>query len=210
MPAESALLAAQTVRDTSHFQWNIITLLLLTLYVYFREAENGRWDRVLAGLAFWGMDGFNEIWNALLFHFSSFAPAWSAHGPSSYVILIGLNIEISLMFVITGVAATLAIPADPKLRWFGVNNRLWFAVVMSLLSVGVEMVLNRFGVLRWEWAGWGRGAPWLIFLVGYLPFYLVCYWVYDMPSRRRQVAVVASLLGADALAFGIFVWLGWI
>lgn len=211
MPAESAQQALSILRDTSHFSWYVIPLLLVVIYIYTFEIDRGNWSRVLAGLAFWGMDWFNEIWNSLVFHFSQFAPAWGTPGDSAFVIFIGLNIEIAFMFAITGIMATLALPADPKTRILGVNNRLFFACLFSFLSVCVEFVLNDIGALTWEWPWWNRGAPWLIFLLGYLPFYLMCYWVYDMRSRRAQIVTVSTIYGVNALAYLVFgVALDWI
>lgn len=211
MPAQSAVDAMALVRDTSHFTWYVIPLLLIVIYTYFYEIDKGNWSRVLAALAFWGMDFFNEMWNGLLFHFSQFAPAWSAPGDSAYLIFIGLNIEICFMFAISGIVATMAIPTDKHLKILGINNRLFFAITMSVLSVCVEMLLNDIGALRWEWSWWNRSTPWLIFLLGYMPFYVVCYWVYDMESRKRQVITVTTILGFDIVCMGIFgAWLGWI
>lgn len=205
--AEQAL---QALRNPSQLHWSTITLLLLVLYVYFHEIDRGRWDRVWAGLAFWGMDLFNETWNALVLHFSGRAPVWSVAGHSSYQPLIGLNVEICLMFAVSGIAATLALPADPRQRLLGLPNRWTLALGFSALSVLVEMGLNRLGLLRWDWPWWNADAPWLIFLLGYLPFYAVCYWVLDMRSRRQQVTTVAVILGLDALALLVFGRLGWI
>ena len=53
--------------------------------------------------------------------------------------------------------------------------------------------------------------PFLIFLVGYLPFFLVAYWVYDMDSTRKQALTAGGILGFDALLLIIFAgFLGWI
>lgn len=211
MIAETALQAQSLLRDSSQFSWSIIPLLLVVLYIYFREAEEGNWNRILAALAFWGMDWFNEIWNGLVFHFSEFAPVWAAPGgDTAYLILIGLNIEISFMFAITGIAATLALPKDKKLKILGINNRLLFAIVMSIMSVIVEIVLNQIGALTWEWTFWNAKAPYLIFLLGYMPFYLVCYWVYDMESRKQQLMVVGGLYTLVISALAVFGGLGWL
>jgi len=211
MIAESALQAQSILRDTSNFSWYVIPLLIIVLYVYFQEAERENWDRILAALAFWGMDWFNEIWNGLVFHFSNFAPMWAAPGgDTAYLILIGLNIEISFMFAITGIAATLALPRDKNLKILGINNRLFFASAMSACSVGVEIMLNRIGALTWEWPFWNAGAPYLIFLFGYMTFYLMCYWVYDMDSRKKQITVVSSIFAIDVAGLAIFGGLGWI
>ncbi len=211
MIAESATQALSILRDSSQFSWSIVPLLLVVIYIYFREAEEGNWSRILAALAFWGMDLFNETWNSLIFHFSEFAPVWAApSGDTAYLFLIGLNIEICLMFAITGIAATLALPKDKHAKIYGINNRLLFAVVMSLMSVCVEIVLNQIGALTWEWPLWNAQFPFLIFLFGYMPFYLMCYWVYDMESRKKQLTVVASLLIFDAVTLGSFALLGWV
>lgn len=49
-------------------------MLSFVFYVYTVEVEKRSWSMVLAGLAFWGMDWFNEIWNSLVFHFTNHAP----------------------------------------------------------------------------------------------------------------------------------------
>jgi len=198
------------LRDTAHFSWTIVPLFVLVVYLYFRQAEMGNWSRILAALALWGMDWFNEIWNALVLHFSRYAPVWGIGHESSWLILVGLNIEIVLMFAVLGLASTLLLPQDKRLKILGVNNRLFFACLNSLLCVVVELALNRFGMLIWQWPWWNATAPWLIFLIGYLPFFLVAYAVYDMESRRRQIATVAAILGFDAVAFATFLSLGWI
>ena len=74
MPTEAAMEAARILRDGSLFQWYVITLFALVVYVYSVEIERRNWSLVFAGLAFWGMDWFNEIWNALVFHFTNYAP----------------------------------------------------------------------------------------------------------------------------------------
>jgi hypothetical protein len=209
--SEAALQAIGILRDGSQFSWYVIPLLVLTLYVYFFEIDRGNWSRVLAGLAFWGMDWFNEIWNSLLLHVSGFAPAWGAPADTAFLIFVGLNIEICLMFAISGVMATLALPRDKEMKILGLNNRLVFAIVLSILSVLVEYQLNAIGALTWDWPWWNRDAPWLIFLLGYMPFYLMCYWVYDMTSRRRQLLTLAGIYGVNLSAIAVFGFgLGWI
>lgn len=211
MIATSAAQAQALLRHPEHFQWYVIPLLLMVLYAYTEQAAARRWSVVLGGLAFWLMDWVNEIWNGLLFHFSGFAPAWGTPGNSAYVILIGLNIEISLMFAIMGLLAVRLLPPQRQLKILGINNRWLFASVSSVLCVLVELWLNHIGALTWEWRGWNAGAPFLIWLIGYMPFYLVAYWVHDLPSLRRQLATVGALAGSVLLGLGVFSGvLGWI
>ncbi|HJV02684.1 MAG TPA: hypothetical protein VJ752_19270 [Burkholderiaceae bacterium] len=204
MIADSAAQAQALVRNASHFQWYVIPLLLLVVQAYGEQAAARRWNVVLAGLAFWLMDWINEIWNGLLFHFSGFAPAWGTPGSSAYVILIGLNVEITFMFAIMGLYAVRMLPADARATILGINNRWVFAAVNSVLCVCVELWLNHIGALTWEWSGWNAGAPWLIWLVGYMPFFVVAYLVHDMRSRKRQLAVVSGLGATVAGSLGLF------
>lgn len=211
MISETSVRSLAHLREPSQLSWMVIPMLLVVIYVYAQEIERRNFSRVLAGLAFWGMDWFNEIWNGLVFHFTQHAPVWGIAGDSSYLILMGLNIEITFMFAITGIVATLGLPKDAALKWLGVNNRLWFAAGFAAMSVGVEMALHHAGMLVWDWPWWNVQAPWGIFLLGYLPFYVVCYWVYDMRSWHRQIAAVAAIFGINATAVGVFGWgLGWL
>ncbi len=78
MPSSAASQALQILRNGSTFQWYVIPLLALIVYVYAVEVEKRNWNLVFAGLAFWLMDWFNEIWNGLVFHFTGYAPVSSA------------------------------------------------------------------------------------------------------------------------------------
>ncbi len=114
MPTDSASQAIAILRNPGTFQWYVITLFALIVYVYAVEVERRNWNLVFAGLAFWGMDWFNEIWNGLVFHFTNYAPVWGAPGRTAFLLLIGLNIEICFMFAIAGVAFSKMLPADRK------------------------------------------------------------------------------------------------
>jgi hypothetical protein len=211
MNTEAAAQAAAILRDPAQFQWYVIPLFALVVYVYAVEVERRNWNVFFAGLAYWGMDWFNEIWNGLVFHFTDRAPVWGAPGKTAYLLLVGLNIEICFMFAVAGVAFAKLLPADRKWKVLGVPNRLFFAVANSIFCVFVEVLLNAAGALTWDWPWWGVRAPWLIFLLGYLPFFLVSYWVHDMESLKKKAAVTVGILGFDAgclLIFGAV--LGWI
>jgi hypothetical protein len=210
MPTESAAQALSILRDGSQFQWYVIPLFALVVYVYAVEVERQNWSLVFAGLAYWGMDWFNEIWNGLVFHFTGHAPVWGTPGASAYVILIGLNIEICFMFAVAGIAFGKMLPPDKGLRILGLPNRLALAIGGSIFCVFVEVLLNLVGALTWDYAWWNVGAPWLIFLVGYLPFFLVSFWVHDMETVRQKAVTVGAILGLDLVALLVFGALGWI
>jgi hypothetical protein len=211
MPTLSAAQALKILRDGSQFQWYVIPLFALIVYVYAVEIERKNWSLVFAGLAYWGMDWFNEIWNGLVFHFTQYAPVWGAPGKTAYLILIGLNIEICFMFAIAGITFAKMLPADRHLRILGIPNRLLFAVTGSAFCVFVEVLLNSVGALTWDYPWWNAGAPWLIFLIGYLTFFLVSFWVFDMDSIKKKVMMVGAIFAVDVISLVLFgAILGWI
>lgn len=211
MITESAQQALSILRDGSQYQWYVITLFALVVYIYAVEIERRNWSLVFAGLAFWGMDWFNELWNSLVFYMTDFAPVWGAPGKTAYLILIGLNIEICFMFAIAGIAFGKMLPPDKKLKILGIPNRLAIAVGGSIFCVFIEVLLNKIGALTWDYSWWSATAPWLIFLIGYLPFFLVSFWVHDMETLKQKMAIVGVIYGVDLavlIVFGFF--LGWL
>jgi hypothetical protein len=211
MISEAAARALSILRDGSQFSWYVIPLFAFVVYVYAVEIERRNWSLVFAGLAFWGMDWFNEIWNSLVFHFTGYAPVWGAPGDTAFLILIGLNIEICFMFAIAGVAFGKMLPPDPKQKILGIPNRLVIAVGGAVFCVFVEVLLNAIGALTWDYPWWSASAPWLIFLFGYLYFFLVSFWVHDMPTVRAKATTVGIIYAVDLIAILVFgVILGWI
>jgi hypothetical protein len=203
--------AQHLLRHPGMFNWSTVTLLALVVYVYSVEVERSNWNAVLAGAAFWLMDWANEIANALVLHFDGHAALWTVTGQSSYVILIGLTIEISLFFAINGVIFAKLLPADPAQRILGLPNRWALATGLSLVSVGVELLLHADGVFHWYYWWWNVATFPVIVVFGYLTFYVVAFKVHDMRSRAGQIRVVSCLAGLDLLAGLIFgPLLGWI
>jgi hypothetical protein len=198
------------LRSPTEFRWELVSLLLLTMYVYTVEVQAGRLGVVLAGLALFGMDWFNELWNGLVLHFTRTSAVWVTPGQSSLVLLPGWSIEIAFMFLVMGVVGVKMLPADRGARVLGLPNRWFFAVVLSALAVIVEVLLNLAGVLVWHWWFWRLPNVALVFLVGYLPFFVVSFLVYDLEGLARKVLVVSSLLSFDLLLTLVFaVGLGW-
>jgi len=204
MPTEFASQALSNLRNPALFQWYVIPLFAFVVYVYAAEIERKNWNLVFAGLALWGMDWFNEIWNSLVFHFTNYAPVWGAPGKTAYLILIGLNIEICFMFAIGGIVFAKMLPADKKMKIFGVPNRIFFAVVNSIFCVIVEILLNAADALTWDYTWWSAKFPLLIVLFGYLHFFLVAFWVFDMESVRKKIKTVGLIYSVDAVAIILF------
>lgn len=204
MPTESAQRALAILRDGSQFQWYVIPLLALVIYAYAVEVERRNWNVVFAGLAVWGVDWFNEIWNGLVFHFTEYAPVWGAPADTAYLILIGLNIEICFMFAVAGIVFAKLLPADRSLKILGVPNRWFLALAMAVFCVVVELFLNAVGALTWDYRWWNARAPWLIVVFGYLHFYVVAFWVHDMRKVRSKAVAVGAIYAFDAVALILF------
>ena len=203
--------AQHLLRVPGTFDWSTVTLLALVVYVYAVEVQAARWSAVLAGLAFWLMDWFNEIVNALVLHFDGHAALWTVTGRSSFVILIGLTVEISLFFAINGVVFVKLLPAERSTRILGLPNRWALSVALSLVSVGVELLLHADGVFHWYYWWWNVASFPVIVILGYLTFYAVAFTVYDMPRMARKIQVVGLLAGVDLAAGLVFgPLLGWL
>ena len=209
--AETAQQALSILRDGGQYQWYVITLFAFVVYAYAVEVERKNWNLVFAGLAFWGMDWFNEIWNSLVFHFNGYAPVWGAPGQTAYLIFIGLNIEICFMFAVAGIAFGKMLPEDKKMKVLGIPNRLLIAVVGAAFCVFVEVQLNAIGALTWEFPWWDANSPWLIFLFGYFHFFLVSFWVHDMETVKQKITAVSIIYAVVFVAIIVFgVILGWL
>ena len=115
------------------------------------------------------------------------------------------------MFAVAGITFGKTLPANKRLKILGVPNRLFIAVAGSAFGVIVECWLNAIGALTWDFSWWNRGAPWLIFLIGYLPFFLVSFWVHDMKTVKSKAITVGIIYSVNVIGAVIFgVVLGWI
>jgi hypothetical protein len=208
---DAAREALEILRDGRTFQWSTVALLGLVVYVYAVEVERRRWDIMLAGLGFWLMDWFNELVNSAIFHISDRAPLWTVTGDTSYLILIGLNIEISLLFLVSGVAFVKTLPPDRGLRILGIPNRWLLVFAFALFCVIVELFLESTGYFTWEYWWWNTPFIPLIVVFGYMTFFAVAAWIYDLgDDRRKQLRIVGTLAAVNVtlgVAFGLAGWL---
>lgn len=205
------MLDATQLRDPAQFKWYAVTLLVIVIYAYTVEVERRRFDIVAAGLAFWLADWINELLNSAILHASGTAALWTETGSTAYQILVGLNLETTLMFALAGLAfAKVLSPARATSRLLRGRDRVVYSVAFSLFCVGVEVVLNQIGVLHWHYWWWNVPFVLPIFLAGYLWFFLVAAIVHDRPDERSRWSIVGSLgtvAAALATGFGVAGWL---
>ncbi len=102
------------------------------MYLYATEIGAGRWDRVAAGLALWLADWINEILNSFVLQFTGVHALWIETGPTAFQLLVGLNIETSMLFLVFGLVYARLLPADRSARGSrGMNARWFWALQLS-------------------------------------------------------------------------------
>jgi hypothetical protein len=78
------------------------------------------------------------------------------------------------------------------------------AVGLSALAVVIELFLNSVDALTWDYWWWSAKSPVPILLFGYLHFFVVAFWVHDMPSLRGKAATVGVIYAFDAACLIVF------
>ncbi|MBI3557118.1 MAG: hypothetical protein HY074_12715 [Deltaproteobacteria bacterium] len=204
-PSPASVQAMYLLRDSTHFQWALVPIFAVIAYLYCQEISARKWNVVIAGLAFYGIEWLGEVVNALVLHFSGYAALWAEPGPTAYLVLVGLNIETSLMFLVFGLAVAKLLPARPEKKIFGVPNRLLVILGFSLFSVAVETVLNAWGALTWDYRWWGWPNIWSVILVAYAPAIAFTIWVHDLKSVRHKLWVLGGIYLLDALCLVLFI-----
>ncbi|HON38859.1 MAG: hypothetical protein ACOX3E_12090 [Desulfomonilia bacterium] len=202
---EATQQALDIVRSGDPFQWYVITLAVIVLYIYGHEYERGNYKAIAAGLSLYMVHWFVEIVNALIQHFSGHA-LWTVPDRTAFSIMVGVGIEISLMFSIAGIVTTKLLPKDPKAKIAGINSRIFVAVFTAAAAAIIEIFLVRTPAFVWVYPFWGSFP---VFVTVYIPFFAAAVYAYDAPLKRSFTFVGA--LGAVNLAgLVVFGLLGWI
>jgi hypothetical protein len=191
--------ALAILRDGSGFQWYVIPIFAFVVYIYLNEIGKKNWKGVAAGLSLYAVHWLFEIGNALIQRFSGHA-LWTVPTGTSFLLLVGVGVELSLMFAPAGLILSKLLPADPKAKILGVNNRIVFAVANAALYSVIEIFLAKTPAFVWVYPWWGA-LP--VFATVYIPFFLVSFLCYDWKPRVQR-AVIGALLGVDAAALVLF------
>ncbi len=208
--------ALQGLRDLTMLKWYVIPFLAIVFYIYTYEMKKaratGNWNAIFAGLTVFGMDCINETWNGWVFHFTQRSAFWTAPGETALRTMVGWNIEIIFMFLISGIIYYNTLLDNKEDRILGVPNRWFWAIIYSAFCVFVECLLNLGGHLVWEYEFWNRSfkGVWLIFFFGYLHFYVAALIVIGMKSDRNKIITICSIYSIAIIAniFGLGI-MGW-
>ena len=200
------------VRSTENFNWTFIFILAVVFYVYWTEISKKNYEAVYAGLALYGVHWLYEIANAVIAHLFGY-PLWAVSNESTtFILLIGVCWELSMMFSLAGIISFKMLPADRSKRYFtrdgkgGISCKLMGALEMALLFALFESFLagtsNHSFIWVYRW--WGV-LP--VFITTYVPFFLASNYVPDMDPEKRK-RFLLCLWGLVALLLVILIQLG--
>lgn len=191
--------ALAILRSGENFQWYVITLLALVMYIYTNEYSKKNWKGIAAGLSLYATHWFFEIINALIQKFSGHA-LWTVPTGTSWLLLVGVGIELSLMFSVAGLVLSKLLPEDPKAKILGINNRIFFAVLNAALFSVIEIFLAMTPAFHWVYTWWGA-LP--VFVTVYIPFFVVSFLCHDWKPKTQRL-VIGILFGIDVLMMVVF------
>ena len=189
--AAKDLVDSIVVRSTENFNWTFIFILAVVFYVYWTEIQKKDFKVVYAGLALYGVHWLYEICNAIIAHIFGY-PLWSVSNDSTtFILLIGVCWELSMMFSLAGMISYKMLPDDKEKRYFakngkkGISCKLVGAIEMAALFGLFESFLaatsnNSF---IWVYKWWGV-LP--VFITTYVPFFLASNFVPDMEPKKRN------------------------
>ncbi len=198
--------ALEILRNPETFQWYFIPLLTFVVYIYFNEVSKKNWDKVAAGLSLYMVHWFYEIVNALIQHSSGHA-LWTVPAGTSYLLLIGVGWELSMMFSVAGLIMSKILPEDKNLKILGINNRVLFALGNAAFFSFFEIFLVTTPAFHWVYPWWGA-LP--VFITVYVPFFLAAFFAHD-GSNRIRIPFIGGLFILNAMMMIVFAGiLGWI
>jgi len=219
------------LQTTSTFKWYIVPLFVILFYAIWKTLRAKKYSVVFGGFAFWLWDVFNETWNSMVYATTG-EPVWGTTlaGESCFQILIGYNIEISIMFMFLGMATCYMIDTtvgyegerffdanknwlrDPKNLYYladkkrkdlsseerkgkfnAIFKRMLVIVTGSISAVIIEIILNYCNVLTWEKPWWQPNFPFVLFLIGYVPFFVAAVVIHDLPRKWQLVGLGIEL-----------------
>ncbi|TFF99843.1 MAG: hypothetical protein EU541_03905 [Promethearchaeota archaeon] len=193
--------ALDILRIGENFNFYVIFLLVAVLYIYFNEINKMNWNGIAAGLMLYMIHWFVEIINALFQFFTGHA-LWTIPTGTAYLILIGLGIELNLMFSIAGLATSKLLPEDPKEKMFGVPKPFAIGVGNAALASIIEIFLITTPTFVWVYWWWNAIT---VFIFVYIPFFVGAAYAYYWPHRKQKLvigtlAIINVILG---VVFGL-------
>ncbi len=207
--SETARKAVESIvpRSLENFNWTFIFILAVVFYIYWTEIKAKNWKAIIAGVSLYSVHWFYEIMNAVIGHATGY-PLWAVSNEStSFVLLVGVSWELSMMFSVAGIIAFKMLPEnrDKRLlargKFKGFSIKLVSALGMALLFSVIEIFLAATPAFIWVYKWWGA-IP--VFITTYIPFFLASNYVPDMKPKTQKI-FLGTLISVNILLLAILV-----
>ena len=196
-------LAKEAVRSTANFNWTFIAILAFVVMIYVDEIHKKNYKAIAAALMLYSVHWLYEIANAVICYFTGYA-LWTVSPEStSYILLIGVSWELSMMFAVAGFTSKL-LPANKDMKILGINNRIVFAIGSALFFSLIEIFLASTPAFIWVYKWWGA-IP--VFITTYIPFFLASYLIYDKEPKTQKKRII-SLAAVNIVLLAVLIPLG--
>lgn len=198
--------ALEILRSGENFQWYVIFMFVLVLFIYFNEINKKNWKGIAAGMMLYMIHWVVEIVNALVQHFLGHA-LWTVPSGTTYLILIGVGVELSLMFSIAGLAMSRILPEDPKEKVGPLPKKLIIGIANAGLASILEIFLVMTPIFVWIWPWWNALT---VFVFVYIPFFVGAAYCYYWKPKKQKL-VIGTLAAINIAMLIVFlVILRWI
>ncbi|TXT59564.1 MAG: conserved membrane protein of unknown function [Promethearchaeota archaeon] len=191
--------ALSILRDPINFNFYVIFLLVAVLYLYFNEMNKGNWNGIAAGMMLYMIHWFVEIINGIVQFFSGHA-LWTVPTGTAYLVLIGLGIELNLMFAIAGLATSKLLPEDRSEKIFGIPKMLLIGIGNAALASIIEIFLIMTPAFVWVYEWWNALT---VFIFVYIPFFVGAAYAYYW-NPKKQKLVIGSIALINVVLLIIF------
>lgn len=196
-------LAKNAIRNPSNFNWTFIALFAVVVVIYATEYKKKNYNGIAAALGLYCVHWFYEIINAIIGSASGYALWTVSPASTTFMLLIGVGWELSMMFAIAGFTTSI-LPEDKNAKMFGINNRLLFVIGNTLMFSIFEIFLAWTPAFIWVYPWWGTI---LVGLTVYAPFFIACIKMFDAKPKTRKI-FIGSMFALDALLLIILIPLG--
>ena len=183
--------AMAAVRDPSNFNWTFIALFAFVVMMYVDAIKRKEYRVIASALMLYSVHWFYEIVNAVICNLFGYALWTVTPASTSFILLIGVSWELSMMFAVAGFLSRL-LPADKNMKILGMNNRVAFAIGTAAFFSIVEIFLAWTPAFVWVYKWWGA-IP--VFITTYIPFFLAAFLIYDKKPRiqKKWILTLASV-----------------
>lgn len=199
-------MALAILRKGDYFNLSVIFMLVVVLYIYFSEFQKKNYNTIVSGLILYGIHWFVEIVNSIIQAVSGHA-LWTVPSGTAYLILIGVGIELNLMFSIAGIVQSKLLPEDPKEKMLGLPKPLAIGIGNALLASIIEIFLIFTNTFVWVYEWWNALT---VFIFVYIPFFVVSAYAYYWKPKRQKIVILLLVLVNLSLIIifgGILHWL---